>query len=410
MDLTLRVAARYRVAQAFLKKGYTYAEALDVLDFPNGARPTEAEVNLAYRAKVRDVIKADPEAAKDQEAMKPFNMAKDTLTGQLTPDRDRGAPQDVDTGGGYSGGRRAPTPPPAEEKTSFLEAKAQAKIPSDVKWLFVTDSQHSGYSSDEFTNSTNGWVACGQTDSHWVYVTAEHHYYRAYGPNGYFSLNEKQTPKDIWDIETLKIAKKDPVPTAAELYKGVVKAWGNFKRLDKKFNSKVVEAKDWAFHEKLPTGRKITIKQLVSNETGVEFTGKMSVEVVYEESRERGDKTPAGFFSVGEYSTPYQLQLVINGREHTLSVADMEVMHKTLRVSGKRFVERVFGEYPHQSRPKSLTLNRDGKLIMAWMAEKLPHLPDWVREALVKAATPPAAGAAKKPTRRYGHNREAVEG
>jgi hypothetical protein len=41
---------------------------------------------------------------------------------------------------------------------------------------------------------------------------------------------------------------------------------------------------------------------------------------------------------------------------------------------------------------------------MAWMAEKLPHLPDWVREGLVRAAAPPAEGAKKSPRRpRYSY-------
>lgn len=402
MSVAFHVAARYLSAGVFSKTAFTYSEALGILGFPSGATPTEAEVNRVYREKVRDVIQEDPDAAKDQEAMKALNIAKDTLTGQLTPDRGPGP-------GGFreedAGPRQKYEPPPAprEEKVTFDEAKAKGRIPADTKWLFVTDSQHSGYSSDEFTNSTTGWVACGETDSHWVLVTVEHHYYSA---QSYFSMNIPQSPKDIWSIHTMERPKTTPVPTAAELYKHVLKAWEAFELLDKKFNSKVLDAKGWHFSDKKPAGRKTTIKMLVSQETGVEFTGKMSVEIAYKASHERGDQTPAGYYNRGEYSQPYQLEIVINGREHTLSVPDMQILDKTFRIGGKRFVDRVFGDYPEHSRPKSLTRNRDGKEIMSWMAEKLPHLPDWVREGLIRAAAPPAEGAKKSPRRsRYSYER-----
>lgn len=368
-----------RVAYRWLKRAMSRSDALKTLGFPATADPDPAAVNRAYR----DILKKDrgvhPDQGGSTETMVALNVAKDILTGQMPPDRN-----DFGTSSPNGPSQKHPTPEEPKEIKQPFSAEA-TKVPNDVEWFFVTTPHYSGYSSNEFENSNTGWVACGQTKDHWIFVAVEHHYYRAYGPGAYFSLNVPQAPKDIWNINVIKKSKRDAIPTAEELYDGVVMAWKNFEYVEKKFNSKVTSAKGWTFKERAPGGRIVTIKQLIANELGVEFTGKTTVEVGYKEPPFSETTLPSGYYKPSQYSSGYQLQLTINGRDHILSVADMERL-AALKIGGKRFVARVFGDYPQHSRPKSLTRNRDGKVIMGWMAEKLPHLPDWVREALQKAA------------------------
>lgn len=377
-----RVATRYRVVLAF-----SYSEALSLLGFPASARPSDDDVRRVYRGKVRDIMRDNPGAGISQEAIKDLNRAKDTLTGQFTPKADPDDPNDMrgrppkpgDSGTGdvdFSDFDGGPVKKKPDVTVSFEEAKADADIPANVKWMFVTDAQRGAgnYSSDEFTNSAMGWVACGETDSHWVFVNVEHYYYQAHTPG----VTDGKT--DVWDIQTTQFPKTPP--TAAELYSHVKKVWRNFAHELKQFNSKVVDATGWHFHEKRPTGREITIKQLVSNLTGAEFTGKLKVEIGYK--RAPFGETPAGYYK-SQYGNAYLFELVINGKEYTLEAADVATLGQ-LRIGGKAFIERVFGDYPEHSRPKNLTLNRDGQAIMEWMAERLGHLPEWVRASLTRAA------------------------
>lgn len=379
MSIAARVATRYRIVKAF-----TYAEALEVFGYRRDERPTREEVNSRYRSKIKELMKANPDAIRDQQIMKPFNQAKDILTGQLEPDRSPGdfrphSPDvdftDVDYDGNPTGqGRKQP-----DTIVTWEEAKADAKIPADVKWFFVTDN-HRGdrdYNSDEFSNSTSGYVACGETDTHWVLVTVQHYYYQAYSPG----VTDGKT--DVWNIDTFKYPKKAPVPTAAELYGYVKKVWKEFKYPMKDFNSKVVDARGWDFGKVKPTGRVVSIKMLVSDSTGAEFTGKMKVEL-QRKCGPWGKPAPAGFYKP-KYGDPFQYVLIINGREHDLDESDIEKLYK-LRVGGKPFDNRVYGDYPeHIEQPKDLTRNRDGKEIMKWMAEHLAHLPDWARKGLTRA-------------------------
>lgn len=368
-----RVAARY-------KKALTWNEALSVLGLPAGSMPSDAEVQRAYRTKISPAM--HPDLGGDNAELVRLNSAKDVLLGKLKPDHDPS-----EAGPSYGGGH-GPIPEPEEIKTTFQKAESLAGIPSGVEWFFVTDTHNSGYSSDEFTNSNTGWVACGRVEGkRWVLVAAEHHYYRAYIPGGYFSMNEPQAPQDIWRIASFPLTTKSETPDAAELYSGVVKAWKYFEWIKKSFNSKVIPAKGWAFGEKTPQGRELTIKQLIANEFGGEFTGKMSVGIVYREAPYTEEDTPSGYYKT-KWGRPYQMELIINGRDFVFDVADLAILSR-LRVGGKEFIQRVFGDYPqHSSRPKDLTRNRDGKLIMNWMVEHLTHLPDWVKDGLSRAAGP----------------------
>ncbi len=365
-----------RVALRFIK-ATSWGEALALLDFSPGDSPSDYEVQQAYRKKVTENRSMHPDLGGSTAEMAQLNAAKDTLLGNLKPD-------DGPSPSGYQGpshpsGRPAPKAP-EEVKVTFEQAQKKVTIPTGVEWFFVTETQYSGYNSDEFTKSSKGWVACGRLGgTKWVFVSAENHYYRAHMPGGYFSLNKEVKPMDVWVLDYLALDTAAETPTAAELYRGVEKVWRNFKYLDKAFNSKVVPAKGWAFGEKPPEGHSQTIKQLIANEFGGEFTGKMTVNVRHHEHYGLGDP-PADYYKP-KYHDAYSLEFIINGRSYRMDVPDIVRLEK-LRIGGKGFVERVFGRYPGE-RPKSLTQNKDGKAIMQWMLDHLQLTP-WVKDALAK--------------------------
>ena len=66
------VAERYLVALSM-------AQAWETLGLNPRDNPSDAEINAAYRAKIRSLIQADPESVKDQVMMSPLNQAKDLV-------------------------------------------------------------------------------------------------------------------------------------------------------------------------------------------------------------------------------------------------------------------------------------------------------------------------------------------
>jgi len=366
-----------RIVSRF-KQAMSWSGALDTLGFKPGSSPSDDEVNKAYRQKLIDNRKIHPDHGGDADQMVQLNAAKDTLLGKLRPDRgDPGPRRPAEP----SRPAEPPAPQPKETVVTFAEAATKANIPSGVEWLFVTDPAWSGYNSDEVENTANGWVACGKVgDKKWVIVGAEHHRYSSVS---YFSMNQALAPEDIWSIRSHVLTTRQDIPDAAELFGGVTRAWKNFQYLKKAFNSKVTSAKGWTFSSRIPPGPSVTIKLLIANEFGGVFTGKTTIEIAYIEKANYGGSevpTPSGFFK-DDHMHPYQYLMTINGKSFTLSVADTERLSK-LMVGGKRFSLRVFGDYPQHSRPKSLTRNRDGKILLEWMRDKLLDLPAWALDGV----------------------------
>lgn len=377
-----RVAQRY-----FLRLSMSLQEAKAVLGFPPDASPSDSEVARAWKTKA---FENHPDRGGDPKKMVELNVAKDLLQGKGRP-----TPSQEPSGWGWGGPPpgsyqdtapppRQPPPPPQPDKViTFNEAKSKANIPSDVEWVFVTDVHSSGYSSDEMTNRATGWIAAGKIDSGkgWVFVSAEH-YDRAY----YYVGGGPKT--DTWNIETTKIHVGDK-PTAAAIYGGVVKAWDKFHFLEKKFNSKVVPVPtDWSFSNKTPTGRATTIKNLLLDSGAMEESElatprKYTIELQYVRAK-MTEEAPPGYFKP-KYRDPMQLVLIVNGKDFTLSETSTEKVTR-LRVGGKDFMERVFGQYHYGGEVKNLTRNRDGKAIMKWMSEHLTDLPEAVSKALLAAS------------------------
>jgi curved DNA-binding protein CbpA len=380
--IALKVAARhqrYRILYARILRAMSMEDAKTTLGFPPDATPNSQEVNKAWREKA---FKNHPDRGGDPEKMVEINVAKDILDGKERPT----APS-YDYG---EGSTRGPSPePPSEpykppediEVISFEEARSKAGIPGGVEWFFVTEPHYSGYSSDEMRNQASGWVAVGQTDKNWVFVAAEH-----YGRDYYIGGRGKI---DSWYMKSMTLPKEAQV-TARMLYGGVMKAWKLFEHVEKRFNSKIIPAEGWTFKEKLPTGRSLSIKNFLLNmgmmsEGDLKTPRKYTVQVHYEGVPFDKRENPPSDFYKPQWADPYKLNLIINGKEHTLSVKDVERLEK-LRVKGKNFVDWVFGEYSYGGETKSLSRKREGKEVMGWMAEKLPNLPGWVSEALTAAS------------------------
>lgn len=378
-----RVAYRFRYAR--IVRAMSMEEAKKVLGFPPDASPSTTEVTRAWRAKA---FENHPDRGGDASKMVEINVAKDILEGKTRP-----------SGGGgmsYEEPSTEPVrtrwePPPDEKVVSFSEAESKGGIPGGVKWLFVTDPHGSGYSSDEFENRASGWVAVGQTDKAWVFTTVEH-----YRREDYF-VGTRRGKTDAWTISTSILPKSGP-PTAQLLYGGVMKAWKRFEKLEKRFNSKVTPAEGWTFGEKLPSGRSLSIKNFLAN-TGMvsEEAGaaprKYVIQVQYvglnyDDSR---DNPPPDFVKQ-KYGDPFKLVLIINGKEYTMPGPATEKLSR-LRVKGKLFVDWMFGDYHYGGTVKVLTLKREGKEVMGWMAENLDgRMSPWVIDALRAASTQASGG------------------
>jgi len=372
-----RVAYRYLYARVL--QAMSMGDALEALGFPPGSSPTPQDISKAYK---EQAFRNHPDRGGDPKKMVEINVAKDVLEGKERPSGGYG--------GGYQTPTRAPYREPKEIKVTFEEAKQQAGIPSGVEWLFVTQPHYSGYSSDEFENKTSGWVAVGKTDSKWVFVGVEYHRRAAYFPGS-------GTPKEqVYSIASTELGRTEGRPLdVSTAYEGILKAWRKFQWLEKKFNAKVTDARNWKFQDGAPRGRAVSVKNFLLNlaeESGVAgptpgaAPRKWVVEVEYEKMPYGEDRNnpPPGFFKP-KYLNPYKLRLVFSGKPYELTEPQMERLSK-LQFGGKDFMEYMFGQYYYGGERKVLTRKRGKEKVLDWMAKNLPSLPTWVQQALEQAA------------------------
>jgi hypothetical protein len=372
----------YRHIYARLLVAMSMGEALEVLGFPPGADPSPSEVKKQQR---RKTVEHHPDRGGDAAKQIEVNVAADILLGKQRPSGG--------FGGGYERPQRQQRPYEAPKKqddnvVTFDEAKASGGVPGSVEWMFVTTSHSSGYSSDEMVRQATGWVAVGQTDDSYIFTAVENYRFEDYFPG---SLTGKH---DVWRIKTIKWGKSKAAgkKLTSVLVGGIKLAWGQFQEMDKKFNYKVIPAKGWTFGERMPKGRATTVKNYVLDEGLMreEDLGSprtYTIEVNYETARlDQRDNPPAGYYKHSEWSDPYKLTIIVNGtKDYPLSENAMAKLHK-LRLKGKSFLEWMFGDYYYGGETKNLTRKREGKQVMAWMAENLP-VPEPLRTALVAAAT-----------------------
>jgi hypothetical protein len=355
------------------RRDLNYETAKEVLGFPPGSSPTDDEIRHVQRVKI---VELGHDRGGDIDAIKEVNAAAEILLGKLKPDR---GPDDIAEPYVPRGG-----PPPPEEKPiiiTFQEALAKISLPSSVTWKFVTDKARGrGWASDESESRHVGYVAVGETPNFWVFVAVEERSYQAFFVGG--------GPKThVFRMKVYEQPNKG-TPTPAFLYGGVMKAWKFFEKLDKRFNSKIHPlAEDWTFLDfakRFPLSRATTIKNWlvdtgVVEEATLAKPRKIKVEIKY--VRLPSHMMPPD----APRSAEDHFVLIVNGKEDNLSPKDDEALSK-LRIGGKRFAERVFGEYHYGGEIRDLTRNRDGKTIMSWMAEHLIHLPEFFKNSLLTAS------------------------
>lgn len=386
MDVKQRITYRFRAQRVASKyrrlikarEEMTLTEAKQVLGLAVDANASEDAVRKAQRVKFFAIKDGD------QDKVVELNVAADILLGKRQPKYE--GPSYSGPGNADVGYAPPPEPPPPAVEVGWDDARQKAHIPADVTWLFFTESQSSGYSSDEFTNRASGYVAVGTTDSAWVFVAIEH-----YDREDHI-IGSRRPKQDVYWMETVKMPKPDK-PTAQFVVGGIERAWKQFPNLEKRFNFKIkLLPEGWDFKDFKKNlhlhlkARSTTVKNwLVDSgqlaETDLKAPRKMNVEIEYASSF---DMKP-GFYQLEKWSSKLgKLTLVINGKDHELSEQDGKKLAE-FRIGGKRFMNRVFGEYYYGGEKKSLSKNRDGKPIMTWMAENL-GLPEWCKEGLRAAA------------------------
>ena len=339
-------------------------QAKALLGFPPGSKPTDDEVNRAYRAKVIEIKQTDPHLGRDQTQLTELNIAMETLKGKLGPERGYDRSEPGDTGGG---GRWEP--PPKEEVT-FDEAKNKASIPTNVKWYFVSEPAASGYSSDESMRRATGYVFYGQTDQKHVFVVVEHlqkeDYYVGGGPG-----------IDIWSMRDFSYPRAEgEALQPAWLYGNVVKGFKMMKFVEKKFNSMVrALPEDWHFHEKIPYTKEVSIKHwlvnqgLVAEDDPSVVNRKNVVEFVWHEKGLGADEK-------------VWISLIINGKEYELSQADTKKFITPSKYRG--VIQVVFPEYFYDSSKKVLTRMPAAKKkkLFEWMSKSLTDLPEAAKKVI----------------------------
>ncbi len=353
---------------AFLLISMSLEKAKEVLGFPPTSTPSSDEISKAYREKAFQV---HPDRGGDPDVMVELNVAKDLLSGKGRPTYERAPSSEPAT---YEAPAR-----PEKDEVSFNDAKTKAGIPADVDWKFVTDTQRgTGYSSDEFYRSETYWVAYGQTKTHHVFVGMSHKAYAQY-------FAGSRTPdRDIWFMKLVDgPIKGDEGTTPAWLYGQVMRV---LKLIDFKgrFNSKIVDAKEWTFKEKRPTGTAMSIKNWLAETGEVDKddprvqSRKIVVEIMFSDS---WDEKPG--YAKAKYGRDYELiTLIVNGKAYPLKEEDTKLI--THKFSVKK---EIFGDSVYDGTKKQVTRMPKAKAvkIMTWMLGTMKHLPDAAREALETA-------------------------
>ncbi len=377
---------------AFLLFAMSMEDARALLGFPPGSHPSDDEVRKAQR---RVSLSNHPDRGGDPAKMVEINAAADLLLGKQPPTYDRrpGAPDDT-AGPGYGAG--VPHGYKRDERkpveVTFQDAATDAHVPSDVEWVFITDTQRgTSYSSDEFQRSDYALVAYGRTSSKHVFVGM---HYAGYQENYIGGA----PPSSVWNMKVVGYPiQGDEGNQPAWLYGNVVKtlrACGS----EAKFNSKVIDATGWAFGEKFPRGSSMSIKHLlvsigaVADDDPRVQNRKHVIEIEYR--RPYGDsKNEPGIYEIEHGSGSYSFKehegvnIVINTKKFQLDEADITKLVKT-RLGGKRLLDAIFGERYYDGSKKNVSRMRDGKKLLAWMAENLTSLPQAARDVLGKAAQP----------------------
>ena len=369
----------------------TREKALDLLGFPASANPTEQELKKAQREKA---LAAHPDRGGSVAQMQDINRAFDFLKNAPKRPLEHGP-----SSGGYSGyaerqqqeWSREQQKRPDPVTFTFEQAKAQANVPSDAEWQFVTEWQRSpnNFFGDESMASKSAFVAYGIKDEKAIFVAV------VYNQRQY-ATGSAMADLDVWGVWVFQHAVKDPLKETlnpawltAQVVKAIKFPRGEFE-FDGKFNNKVRDAKDWKFHSLPPKENSVSIKQWLINSGKVDAPakgGKPRKHVVELKMQRNPFEQKPGFYehptSKGNY---YQLTVVVDGKDYILDKADTEGFLK-LRLAGKGALEAIYGEYYYGGEKKNLTRMPKGKglFFVGWLASNAKSLPDDARGFLEEA-------------------------
>jgi hypothetical protein len=364
MSIAARVATRYRIVKAF-----TYAEALSTLGFGPGERPTDAEVQKAYRSRVTEVLRANPEEAADQTALKPLNRAKDVLMGKLEPDRDLGGSprrNEPGPGGGdpvdfgFPGTNGRPKPEPV--KVTFAEAMSEAGV-HQVDWKFKTATSYGGYGD---THSSAFVIYGVDGDTH-VFVAAQH-----------YTARNMFTGEDIdtWWMLQRKV-RGDFRTVAPKVIRDLYQEFPH--ELKKGYGAKV---------NMLPEGTRFTEKinhlQLkpIAFKDAVGLLGLVGEDDAWRTNRKRDIRIAIEYGKIGEGDP---VVITVNGKEFKLSADVSKALDK------KGVLRAIFGTYYSPGSNKVITKMRGGgKPILKALAAVVTSPPE-LREILEAASAVEAA-------------------
>ena len=252
-------SATRRIVMAWLARqaanvDLTWDDALVTLGFQSGASPSKSEVQSAWRQLAR---KHHPDLGGDMDKMVELNAAKDILDGVRAPSRGyaRSAPPRPSQAPPRPSPRPSPRPDqePPRPKTvpktvvTIGEAIGKVNIPSDVKWVFLTEQVWSSKngSDNEVQKQEFGNVAYGVSSNQHFFLLMVHTY------NTY---TDPATPdEDLWraKVYASKLA-LDPDTSAASIQKGLASILASAS-LTKPANPRVASISQvWDFSKGLP--------------------------------------------------------------------------------------------------------------------------------------------------------------
>jgi hypothetical protein len=270
--------------------------------------------------------------------------------------------------GGYYRGPKSPgaynEPPKAKPdpvRVSWEDAKAAAGVPSGVDWKFKTQNAWGGHGDTHIL----GFVAVGQKDADsWVFVAVEH----------YRSQNAF-TGEDIdeWWMKAQGVngSLRDVAPK-------FIRQMFKFPHVSKQFNAKVeLFPEGMIFSEKMANMLSV---RAVSFKDAMEILGELREDDPWKARKVQitmvlnRDRKGAEFKDAIEF--------LVNGRSFKLDDESVEYLKTKTKI-----LNIVYGAYYYFSGDKKvLTKASNGKRVMEFLAEKLTHEPQQLRDALATAA------------------------
>lgn len=378
---------------ARLKKAMSYSQALETLGFGPNDHPSAPEIAKAYKMKA---VENHPDRGGSNEKMVEINVAKDILDGKQRPTYERGPSSYDSTPSNWS-----PPPPAKKVEVSFEEAKSKAGVPSNVEWLFITDTQRNSnnYNGDESSRSVRAWVLYGRTVDKHVFVGIENAQY-----SGLAGAND--AGYDKWAIRSNEYPLSEKA-SPSWIYAQVAKMLGNLNQFSGRFNSKVVDIKgkltsltEREVMQASRSGKTTSIKNLLVNtgEVGEDDPSvqnrKIPVELEVQTDMAYGGTPKPGYYPApasqantwdGKYHGDYyKITLTMAGREFVLNEEDTQKL-LGLKLGGRKFLQAVFGDYIYEGKKKLITRMPKGKVILEGFLRFLKHLPGPAVELLQRA-------------------------